>query len=359
MRWTIIGAATLCAACTTGAYQPGVAKFTEAAKGAGTIVSDEALELRKEYRVSFLNSRGTKSLDLPKLVCEPLAYTAEPLGSSNELSSFGGAARDLASPPDKPTLWDGVASLFTSYELPVPKKPEDLEYVREDSYAVCADDYKELSKIDEFLITAVGSTAGEKSVTEAISGILEIVGPAVTEALAVVDEHRRASALRDFFSDKEKVARLKSHVTFVKDFAGTMDTYRRRRALERVHKAVLALPEQGPASDPTKAAVIEAANKYDLAFAAQMKPAFAEMSESVDGLEKIANGEDEAVFIRSAYNALTRTVRAVEGLQQLSNDPAKKKRLQQLIDQMLGKKPKKEGAAPQGEQSPASESPAQ
>src|SRR5262245_40068308 len=104
MRWVAValGAALLCS-CTTGAYQPGVARLTKAAEIIGPLASEEALALRHEYRVSLLQSTPVAGIALPKLVCEPLAYTAEPLGSSTEVADFGRAATDVATVPEKPS----------------------------------------------------------------------------------------------------------------------------------------------------------------------------------------------------------------------------------------------------------------
>lgn len=341
MRRALIGVIVLgCTACTTDAYQPGVGQLTSAAEAVGAVVSDDAVELRQEYRISLL-SRGAagSSISPAKFVCEPLAYTAAPLGSSGEVAAFGSAAADVAAPP-KPSFWNGIAGLFTSYELPPPRNKKELQTLASGTLDDCEKDVAGVPGVNQFLEQRVSAALGAeaRSMGDAVSGIIDIVGPAVTEALTVVDEHRRAAALRTYFSDGDRVKLLYDHIDAVTKFAETMDQYRRLRAMESVTRALQAVP--AGADEATAKAAIDAAGKYDVAYAAQLKPAFATMAQSVKDLERIAKGEDSAELIRSSFRAARRTLYAIECLQELTNDKAKKKKLQSLIDKLTGHKPK-------------------
>jgi hypothetical protein len=331
--------------------------------------------LRREYRVSLLSLAGTKEgLDLAKLVCKPLAYTAAPLDSSAEISTFGRAATDVAVAPEK-SFWNGLGGLFQSYELPVPKDTAKLEDGKLSAFKICAGDAESYANANSFLVDEVGKAVDEGAARAldftAISGIIEVVGPAVTEALHQIDQQRRAAALRKFFSDEAKVKHLKDHVGSLKAFFVTMDKYRRMRAMEVVAEQRAALPAQWAAKELAKGGsnaplqpLIAASTRYDVTYSAQLNPAFAALERSITDLEDIAKGNNEAALIRSAFAASTATLQALEGLRQLSTDNVKREKLQQLIDKLLGKKPKEKrddddapAAAPQERQSSPAPSP--
>jgi hypothetical protein len=329
----VMTVALLCTACTRTAYEPSVGRLTNAAGVIGPLVSDEAAVLRREYRSSLLNATpGHAPASLSKFVCEPLGYTAESIGSSGELSGFGNAASTIAIAP-RPSGWlDGIAALFRSYDLPAPRPKDAMKEARVDAFTTCMADINGMQGVDTFLVSRVGSTmtAGGRSMSDSVSGIMEIVEPAVAEALAVVDDHRRAAALRDFFSDKNKVSLLREHIVVLQNFFQVMDQYRRLRAMEAVGKASAAATFDGDR-------MISAATHYDTAYASQMRPAFVDMLDSVDSLERIANGEDEAALIFSANAASWRTLRALQGLQELATDTQKKERLQRMINNLSGR----------------------
>ncbi len=317
------------AGCTTAAYEPSVGELSAATRAIGPLVSVESSALRKEYRQSLLNlGQAGAPLDLGKFVCEPLGFTSAPLGSSTELSEFGKATREVARPPRSRGWADLVGGLFESYEMPPPRPIEQLQDSRVDAYSDCMDDVTGYSKADSYLVEAVGNTpaaAGSRSMS-AVSGILEIVEPAVLGALETIDEQRRANALRAFFGDERKVAALKAHVNVLREFFVIMDKYRRYRAMQAV-----AVAGSQPASSGS---LVTLAATYDTVFAVQMRLAFEDMDRSIDAMAAVARGDDDVALIFSATDAAIRTIRAVEGIRELTEDGPKKERLQRLLDQL-------------------------
>jgi len=342
-RLGVLVIALVTASCTTGVYEPSVGQLSSAARVIGPLVSSESLEFRKEYRRSLLQlPQNGSALDLKKFVCEPLGYTSAPLGSGSELSGFGNAARDVATVPRQRGWIDLIGSLFQSYELP-PVRPVDTERdVRADTFAQCDADVNGFGTVNEYLVSKVGSTvlaAGRGGADDAIAGIIEIVEPAVLSTLATIDDHRRARALREFFSDETRVASLKAHVKVLKDFFSVMDKYRRLRAMEAIGKA--AASKQEGARD-AEGQLVSLAASYDTVFAVQMERAFQDIEESIDALVGIANGNDEVALIHSATAATFRTIRAIQGISELTEDGPKKERLQRLIDQLNGETKEKD-----------------
>ena len=326
---TAVAVAFGTAACTTAAYEPGVGELSAATRAIGPLVSVESSALRKEYRQSLVNlGQAGAPLDLGKFVCEPLGFTSAPLGSGTELSEFGKATREVARPPRSRSWAELVGGLFTSYEMPPPRPIEQLQESRIDAYSDCMDDVTGYSKADSYLVEAVGSTpaaAGSRSMS-AVSGILEIVEPAVLGALDTIDEQRRANALRAFFGDEKKVQALKAHVNVLRDFFTIMDKYRRYRAMQAIAVA--------GAQPGTSSSLVSLAATYDTVFAVQMRLAFEDMDRSIDAMAAVARGDDDVALIFSATDAAIRTIRAVEGIRELTEDGPKKERLQRLLDQL-------------------------
>ncbi len=321
----------LLAACTTEAYEPSVGELSAATRAIGPLVSIEAGSLRKEYRQSLLNLGGAgAALDLGKFVCEPLGYTSGALGSGSELSEFGSAARNVARAPKSPGLAELLGSLFNSYEMPPPRPIEQLQDMRIDAFSDCMNDVKDHAGADGFLVDRVGTTAmaagGRASLEGAVTGIIEIVEPVMLDVLETIDEQRRARALTAFFSDPQKVATLKAHVGVLRDFFTTMDKYRRLRAMQAI---AVAARQSAPA-----ATLVSLGSAYDTVFAVQMRLAFEDLDRSIDGMVAVANGDDAIALIFSAKDAALRTLRAVEGIRELTEDGPKKERLQRLLDQL-------------------------
>ncbi|MFN9542300.1 MAG: hypothetical protein ACK59B_03805 [Alphaproteobacteria bacterium] len=318
------------AGCTTAAYEPSVGELSAATRAIGPLVSGESSVLRKDYRQSLINlGQAGTPVNLGKFVCEPLGYTSGPLGSGSELSEFGNSARNVARAPRSRGWADLVGSLFESYEMPPPRPIEQLQESRIDAYSDCMTDVEAYPGVDAFLLEKVGATAvpagGRSSMEGAVTGIIEIVEPAILDALDTIDEHRRAAALRAFFADPAKVAGLKAHVRVLRDFFTIMDKYRRLRAMQAI-----ALAGQQQASGN----LVSLAATYDTVFAVQMRLAFEDMDRSIDAMAAVASGDDEGALIFSAKDAAIRTIRAVDGIRELTEDGPQKERLQRLLDQL-------------------------
>jgi hypothetical protein len=80
--------------------------------------------------------------------------------------------------------------------------------------------------------------------------------------------------------------------------------------------------------------------------AVQMRLAFEDLDRSIDGMVAVANGDDAIALIFSAKDAALRTLRAVEGIRELTEDGPKKERLQRLLDQLKngGRRPEPRGS---------------
>jgi len=315
-----------------------VVRLSSATAVIGPLVSSESVVLRNEYRTSLLNlAKPGDVVDLKKFVCEPLGFTAGPLGSGSELSEFGTAARTVAIAPRQRGWFDLISSLFQSYEIPPPRPVEAMKDVRSDAYASCESDVTGFRGVDAFLVDQVGHAlpvAGGRTLDDAISGIIEVVQPAVLDALDTVDEHRRAQALREFFGDKQKVARLEDHIGVLKQFFSVMDRYRRLRAMEAVNK--VAAPAWDPENTSRRQELAGLAARYDTVYALQLEQAFADMELSVHELADVASGKDEVALIYSASAATLHTIRAIEGIAELTEEGPQKKRLRTLVDQLTG-----------------------
>ncbi len=351
------------AACTTGAYKPGIESFVASSEVAAPIVSQELASFREGYRVSVIN-RGRPVVDqaTPEKrnlefatvsVCAAIAASSIPSLSGGELTKFGEAATAVATVPD-PTFWTALAGLFRDYKIAPPRALKDFDPTVKQVIGRCIEDFtftKDPAKVDQLLINyATGGPEGFVAAFGAFQELLALIEPVVTQALATVDEQRRAAALRDFFSDKSNTTSLKGHVAELVKLSETMDKYRRYRAMQAVRNAIEELPlswkpYQLKADSPKAAALVSAAEGYDTAFQAQISPSFDQMNKALEKLQDVASGSDTLALLESASQSATSLAKAVAAVEKLTSDPESKKRLRSIWRRLLGRKPEKEDAA--------------
>jgi hypothetical protein len=352
------------AACTTAAYRPGITSFVASSEVAAPLVAQELASMRRSYRESLIN-RGRRAPQATTRdaikehnatfadhsICIPAAASATTSLSGTELTKFGEAATNVATVPE-PTFWTGVAGLFQDYKIPSPRPLKDFEFAAKTVRDKCTADFNETresidKRVYDYVTQTAGATEGVVAGFAAFQELIALIEPVATQALATIDEQRRAAALRDFFSDKKNVGKLKHNIELLVQLSTVMDTNRRLRAMLTARATIEGLPLTWKAyqlkpDSPKAAALMTAADAYDAALTAEISPAFAQMSKTLDKLEKVASGEDTLALLQSASESAMSLAKAVVAVEKLTTDPESKKQLRAIWRRLLGKKPEKE-----------------